>query len=101
MLMEKSFDKEKNTWNVKLFGDVDLYNLDELKEGLGQIEGADVNIFCEHLKYIDSSGLGVLVTLLSKSAKNGRRVSIKGLKPHLYKLFELTGLNSVFDIEVG
>ena len=100
MLMEKSFDKDSNTWNVKLFGDVDLFNLDELKEGFRDLEGADVNIYCEHLKYIDSSGLGVLVTLLRKNSKEGYRVSIKGLKPHLYKLFELTGLNSVFDIEV-
>ena len=33
MLMEKSFDKDKNSWDIKLFGDVDLYNLDELKDG--------------------------------------------------------------------
>lgn len=100
MLMEKSFDKDKNSWDIKLFGDVDLYNLDELKDGLSHLEGADVTIKCDHLKYIDSSGLGVLVALLKKNRSQGHRVSIKGLKPHLYKLFELTGLNAIFDIEV-
>ena len=44
MLMEKSFDKDKNSWDIKLFGDVDLYNLDELKDGLSHLEGADVTI---------------------------------------------------------
>ena len=81
---------------VMLEGDIDLYNAEEFRNSLKDITG-DVTLDCAALDYIDSTGLGVLVAAFDRDKQN---VRITGLKPHLYRIFELTGLTTVFDIEV-
>ncbi len=88
---------EGDVTRVLLEGDIDLYNADEFREALNDIDGKIV-IDCNELNYIDSTGLGVLVAAFKNNARN---VSITGLKPHLFRIFELTGLANVFDIEVA
>ena len=95
-MVEKYF--EDGTWKVRLSGDVDMYNSDELKAGLSGLEGVDVTLDCSELTYIDSTGLGILVSMLNSP---GRRVLVRGLKPHIYKIFKLTALDGIFDIEVA
>lgn len=53
----------------------------------------------ERVEYIDSSGLGVLVAIQKKAAKQGGGVTIEGLNGHVKELFELTRLTRVFDIK--
>jgi len=100
MLMEKNFDQESNTWIVSLSGDIDLYNAPELKEELTGLAGANICLDCQELKYIDSTGLGVLVSILKKCQKEDHTVCIRGLKPHIYRIFQLTNLHTIFKIEV-
>lgn len=50
------------------------------------------------LRYIDSSGLGVLVTMHKKAAEQGGSVTIKGLTGSVKELFELTRLDKVFNL---
>ncbi len=100
MLIEKKFDEENNLWNVELYGDIDLYNASEFKNELAKITGGDICLHCEHLKYIDSTGLGVLVSVLKECQRKNHSVTIKGLKLHIYRIFELTNLHKIFKIEV-
>ena len=88
---------DANVTTVMLEGDIDLYNADEFKSSLQGIDG-DVILDCTALDYIDSTGLGVLVAAFDRQKQ---KVKIVGLKPHLFRIFELTGLTAVFDIEVG
>lgn len=85
-MYQKLIDKGITT--VLLEGDIDLYNADEFKKDISGLEG-NVVLNCEALNYIDSTGLGVLVSVFSKDSG---RLSIVGLKPHLFRIFELTGL---------
>jgi anti-sigma B factor antagonist len=48
--------------------------------------------------YIDSTGLGALVSLSRKIREAGGRLRLAGLNEDLRTLFELTKLNTVFDI---
>ncbi|MDR3563403.1 MAG: STAS domain-containing protein [Negativicutes bacterium] len=50
------------------------------------------------LKYIDSSGLGVLVALHKRALEHGGQVTIKGVNGSVKQLFELTRLTKVFTI---
>lgn len=101
MLIEKKYDEQKQCWQIWLFGDIDLYNADELRAGFADVGDNDVCIHCENLKYIDSTGLGVLVSVLKAAREKGHVVSIEGLKPYIYRIFELTDLHKLFQIEVA
>jgi anti-sigma B factor antagonist len=48
--------------------------------------------------FIDSTGLGALVSIYKKCAEKGGSVKLKTLKPEVEKLFKLTRLDKVFEI---
>jgi anti-sigma B factor antagonist len=62
-------------------------------------EKKDIIINGEKIEYMDSTGLGVLISLLKKTKENDNKIVIKNLKPNIYKLFNITGLTKVFEIE--
>lgn len=55
-------------------------------------------IDCTQTAYIDSSGLGALVTISKKIRENGGELRLAGLNDDLQALFELTKLDSLFQI---
>ncbi len=55
-------------------------------------------IDCTETGYIDSSGLGALVTISKKVRESGGDLRLAGLNDDLRSLFELTKLDSLFHI---
>ena len=55
-------------------------------------------IDCTNTGYIDSSGLGALVTISKKVRESGGDLRLAGLNDDLRSLFELTKLDSLFHI---
>jgi anti-sigma B factor antagonist len=49
-------------------------------------------------EFIDSTGLGALVSIYKKCVEKGGTVKLKSLKPQVEKLFKLTRLDRVFEI---
>ena len=49
--------------------------------------------------YIDSSGLGMLVSLHKQALKKGGCMKISGIKGMVREIFELTRLTKVFGVE--
>jgi anti-sigma B factor antagonist len=88
--------------NVLISGEVDIFTSQRLKDHLYEIVDAhkgDLTIDCANLEYIDSTGLGIFVGTLKKTRQNGGKVIIKNLKDNIRKLFVITGLDRVFEIE--
>jgi anti-sigma B factor antagonist len=48
--------------------------------------------------FIDSTGLGALVSIYKKCAEKGGSIKLKSLNPEVEKLFKLTRLDKVFEI---
>jgi anti-sigma B factor antagonist len=46
--------------------------------------------------YLDSSGLGSLVSAYTSCQKAGRRVALTGVNPRVLKVFEITKMEPVF-----
>jgi len=67
--------------------------LEELEQG-----GRKFVIDFEHTGYIDSSGLGVLVSLSKKIREQGGELRLANLNEDLRTLFELTKLDTLFII---
>lgn len=47
------------------------------------------------VSYLDSSGLGSLISVCTSCAKAGRRVAITGVNPRVQKVFEITKVENV------
>lgn len=104
MLLDAIFNESQNQWDIALYGEVDIYNADSLKSKLHSLieqKDADIVFDCTNLKYIDSTGLGVLVSALKKVKEAEKAIRIVNLKPYIAKIFTLTGLNKIFVIEVS
>ena len=48
--------------------------------------------------FIDSTGLGALVSIYKKCAEKSGNIKLKSLNPEVEKLFKLTRLDKVFEI---
>src|SRR5687768_11834748 len=84
---------------VRIDGQLIVGNRQELKtliqEGLDRGERKFL-IDCSRTGYIDSSGLGALVSLSKKVRELGGELRISGLNEDLRSLFELTKLDTLF-----
>ena len=104
MLLDANYDEDNNRWDVNLYGEVDIYNADSLKNELHSLiaeKSADIVLDCTNLKYIDSTGLGVLVNALKKVEESKNSIRIVNLKPYIARICTLTGLDKIFVIEVN
>ena len=82
MLLDSNYDEARDKWEVNLYGEVDIYNADGLKSQLHALieeRQADIILDCTNLKYIDSTGLGVLVSALKKVREAGKQIKIINL----------------------
>jgi anti-sigma B factor antagonist len=98
------FTKRTNAAGVAILeidGQLIVGNRQELKtlvqEGLDRGERKFL-IDCSRTGYIDSSGLGALVTLSKKVREASGDLRIAGLNEDLRTLFELTKLDTLFHI---
>jgi len=86
---------------VEVEGQLIVGNRQELKQQvLEQLENGDRKFVIDFAKtgYIDSSGLGVLVSLSKKIREQGGELRLSSLNEDLRTLFELTKLDTLFRI---
>jgi anti-sigma B factor antagonist len=80
---------------------LDAHNSEELKSEINRIISLDnknIIIDLKDVRFIDSSGLGVLVSgFKNTSAKQGS-LKLSNLQTQVKSMFELTRLHRVFDI---
>jgi anti-sigma B factor antagonist len=80
---------------------IDAHNSGELKAYiLHMIEHGDVNIIVqlENVRFIDSSGLGALLSGHKNAAAKSGKLGLACCKQQVLSMFELTRLNRVFEI---
>jgi len=86
---------------IALSGEVDLYTAPEFKQQLLEVVGRggqEVVVDFSDTTFIDSTTLGVLVGGVKRLRPNGGRLSLVCSDRNITKIFEITGLNKVFDI---
>ncbi len=68
--------------------------------GLAAANGATVVILdFNKLEYMNSGGIGLLVTLLVRARRGGGRLVATGLSDHYRQIFELTRLDEAIEIK--
>ena len=86
---------------VEVGGELIVGNRQELKDTvLDRLEAGDRRFLIDFSRssYIDSSGLGVLVSLSKKIREQGGELRLSSLNEDLRTLFELTKLDTLFRI---
>jgi anti-sigma B factor antagonist len=86
---------------IELTGDVTAACENELMEAYreaGRAEIRGVVLDFTGLDYMNSSGIGLLVTLLVRVRREGRQISAFGLSDHYRQIFELTRLDEVISV---
>ncbi len=89
------------TYVISLAGEVDLYTAPELKQQLLEVteEGAGaVVVDLSDTTFIDSTTLGVLVGAVKRLRTTDGRLSLVCSDRNISKVFEITGLDRVFEI---
>ncbi len=83
---------------------VDAHNSGELKDRILKVlEGGERNVIVDlgAVEFIDSSGLGALLSGYKNASLRSSAFALAGLKPRVRSMFELTRLHRVFDIYTG
>ena len=90
-----------DTYAISLAGEIDLYTAPEFKQQLLEVigEGArHVVVDLSSTTFIDSTTLGVLVGGLRRLRAADGELTIVCSDPNITKIFEITGLDRVFDL---
>jgi anti-sigma B factor antagonist len=80
---------------------LDAHNSDELKAELNRLFEAGAKqllVDLKEVRFIDSSGLGVLVSGFKNASARQGNLMLSALQPQVKSMFELTRLYRVFDI---
>jgi anti-sigma B factor antagonist len=101
MELDINSQQQDGVCTLTLTGEVDVYSAPHLKEELvASIEGGCGNVIVdmEQVTFIDSSGLGVLVSGLRRARERGGVVRLVCTRDNVLKIFRITGLDKVFPI---
>src|SRR5437773_1016849 len=92
---------------VDIQGEVTAFAENALMEAYAQASTGNTRAIIlnfSRLEYMNSSGIGLLVTLLIRANRQGQRLLACGLSEHYQHIFELTRLNEaigLYDTEAG
>ncbi len=86
---------------IDIKGDITAQSEDVLMDAYGRSSGPGVKAIVLNftgLDYMNSSGIGLLVTLLVRAKRARQQLSAFGLSDHYRQIFELTRLDEVISV---
>ena len=97
-LIEKEVDGIKV---IKITGELDAMVAPKLKERLAKLVENEVYNFvvnCEELSHINSLAMGILRGKLREVKGHGGDIKLSNLNEHIKTIFEMVGLDEIFEI---
>lgn len=98
----KEFSKKEKSWIVEIIGELDILTSIEFKKSLNDMLDemeSNIKLNCENLFYIDSTGLGVIISILNRVKNTNYNISITNAQSNIDKLIRISGLDKVIEIE--
>jgi len=86
---------------IDIQGDVNTQTENALVDAFARASSGDVQVVAlnfARLEYMNSSGIGLLVTLLIRAQRQQQRLVAFGLNDHYRQIFELTRLNEAITL---
>lgn len=94
--------EEENLVKAFISGEIDAFTAPMLREQLATVqqkENLQTELEMSGVSYMDSTGLGVIVAFFKNVNANNGHVKLTGLSSRLKRLFDITGLGEIMDIE--
>ncbi|MBV8369036.1 MAG: STAS domain-containing protein [Candidatus Eremiobacteraeota bacterium] len=94
-------ESEGDAYVVDLTGEIDVYTSPKVKDAITELidqEHYNLVINLEKVRYIDSTGLGVLIGGLKRVREHSGAVNLVCTNPQIKKIFDITGLVKIFGI---
>lgn len=100
-MFDKKIVNEDNLQTINLIGDLDVYSEDDFKTFIDEEidPNKDITIDLKDLEYLDSTGLGMFMNIYKMVNDNGKDIKIINAKDNIQKLFKITDLTDLFDVE--
>lgn len=104
-MLEKKFQIEQarspNGNVLYLLGELDLSTASQFRaaiEPLAQESELMLELNLKQLNYIDSTGMGVIVSVLKTRDQLGAAMTIQEIPPKIKRLFDLTGITKFLEV---
>lgn len=100
-MFDTKIENCENYQKISLTGDLDVYSEEEFKKFIDEKIDANKDIIfdLEKLDYLDSTGLGMFMTIYNMQKSKGKKVKITNSKEKIKKLFKITDLFDLFAME--
>ncbi|MFD1032009.1 anti-sigma factor antagonist [Metaplanococcus flavidus] len=86
----------------QIHGEIDAHTAPILRDKLEpyqNVESLNAELDLSDVNYMDSTGLGVFVAFYKSVNSQGGHLKLSGLSARLKRLFDITGLGDIMDIE--
>ncbi|MFN4219716.1 MAG: anti-sigma factor antagonist [bacterium] len=100
MNIEVKSQQIEDLFLIEIEGEVDTYTSSKIKQDILKLveKSSFIIISMEKVKFIDSTGLGILIGILKKVKEKEGEMVIVSTNSYINQIFEITGLYKVFKI---
>ena len=87
--------------SILVCGELDVATAADLRAGLLEAMAVtnEIVVDLSELGFIDSTGIGVLVGAAKRLTAEGGEIRLQGVRPPTMRVFEVTGVDRLIDIE--
>jgi anti-anti-sigma factor len=99
--LEASVRQEGNAAIITLRGEIDSFGEETLNKAYDQAEALGkpaVLLNFSGVDYMNSTGIALIVGLLARARKSGRRLLTSGLSSHYVEIFQITRLSDFMSL---
>ncbi|HNR87614.1 MAG TPA: STAS domain-containing protein [Spirochaetota bacterium] len=96
--MEYQIVESQDIVTIIANGPIEMRSIKDFKDKLlemGDSTDKNIEIDLSHVDYMDSTGIGLLITLLKKQKKKDKQLRIVNATPRVLSLLELSSLSEV------
>jgi anti-anti-sigma factor len=97
----KDIEGKSNAKIVEFVGDLDATNVEDVLEKIvALMNSGNVNIVAdfEKLRYVNSTGLGILLHFSKMAKEKGGSFKIANINEHVYEIVEIIGATTLLEI---
>lgn len=91
-----------NEFTISVNGEIDLNSVSSLEKAINDAiaQKKDVIIDMSHVRFIDSTGIGLLVQTYKTLQQIGNKITILNARENVRKVFKITCLEDTFNMGV-
>ena len=91
-----------NDFTINVNGEIDLNTVEVLEKALNEAfpQKKDIIIDMANVRFIDSTGIGLLVQTYKKLKQMGNKITILNAQENVRKVFRITCLEDTFNMGV-